>query len=203
MRPLNYKLSLPITQDAEGSTPLHLAALYGHTRICEILIRETEAPDLVFMPDVQGNTPLHCAALGKNSDTLEALLMRGGLVASTNLKYLLFPLFCKYIDHIYILFDFYTYQTAFHMVSMPPPPRKLLSYAEKTSWISDAVRMCTSLLEYGADIFFYYYYFIYIFYFYFLMITRYSCRRRTRLDSLGLRTYMPTSTHPTYPSRNF
>jgi hypothetical protein len=87
MRPLGAKLSLPLSQDSEGSTPLHLAALYGHTRICEILIRETEAPDLVFMPDAQGNTPLHCAALGKNCDTLDAILMRGGQVASTNLKY--------------------------------------------------------------------------------------------------------------------
>lgn len=87
MRSIGAKLSLPLAQDSEGSTPLHLAALHGHSLICEILIRETEAPDLVHMADLQGNTPLHCAAWGKSSDTVNAILIRGGLVTQTNLKY--------------------------------------------------------------------------------------------------------------------
>lgn len=92
MRSIGAKLSLPLAQDSEGSTPLHLAALYGHSVICEILIRETEAPDLVHLPDHQGNTPLHCAAWGKSSETVHAIIIRGGLASQTNVKYPFLPI---------------------------------------------------------------------------------------------------------------
>lgn len=86
MRSVGSRLQLPLSQDNDGSTPLHLAALHGHALICEVLIRETEA-QVVSSVDSSGNSPLHCAALGKSTDAVEAILLRGGISTQTNSKY--------------------------------------------------------------------------------------------------------------------
>ncbi len=97
MRSAGARASLPHTTDGQGATPLHLAALYGHANICEILIRESEVPNLVNMADLQGNTPLHCASWGKSCETVEALVLRGAIVTQPNAKYLVF---------VYVIFFF-------------------------------------------------------------------------------------------------
>ncbi len=61
---------------ADGWTPLHLAAFFGHTKIAELLL--AQGADLAARSrNTNGNTPLH-AALAGNHAFMAGLLLGGG-----------------------------------------------------------------------------------------------------------------------------
>jgi ankyrin repeat protein len=62
------------TQDFEGRTPLHMAALNGHTLLVDLLI--SEGAD-VASRDKTGQTPLHLAAAEGHERVVELLLDKG------------------------------------------------------------------------------------------------------------------------------
>jgi len=61
---------------ADGWTPLHLAAFFGHARIAELLLA-LDADVAAVSRNVNGNTPLH-AALAANHKMLAGLLIGHG-----------------------------------------------------------------------------------------------------------------------------
>jgi len=61
---------------ADGWTPLHLAAFFGHTKIAELLLAH-EADVTARSRNANGNTPLH-AALAGNHKFVTGLLIGGG-----------------------------------------------------------------------------------------------------------------------------
>jgi ankyrin repeat protein len=56
-------------RDANGMTPLHNAAVYGHNEIAELLIAKGAGVNA----NVNGDTPLHNAAWGGNKEIIELL----------------------------------------------------------------------------------------------------------------------------------
>jgi ankyrin repeat protein len=62
-------------------TPLHFAALFGHTKVAELLI--TKGAD-VNAKDEGGYTPLHQAAHGGRKEVVELLIAKGANVNAKN-----------------------------------------------------------------------------------------------------------------------
>ncbi|GFT59936.1 hypothetical protein NPIL_499291 [Nephila pilipes] len=67
----------------EGNTPLHIAAVFGHTKVIETLIKL--GADVDFK-NKEGNTPLHIAAIHGKLDVIEMLLEAGANINSDNHK---------------------------------------------------------------------------------------------------------------------
>lgn len=72
-----YLLAPPIHADARAArgnrfTPLHAAAMNGHSSVCAALIRV--GADVNAQTEPQGYSPLHSAAFGGHIDTLRVLL---------------------------------------------------------------------------------------------------------------------------------
>lgn len=61
------------TQDAYGQTPLHLAALRGHTSVVRYILQRLKRKDVLFLKDKNERTPLDLA-IHKNRPTVEAVL---------------------------------------------------------------------------------------------------------------------------------
>jgi uncharacterized protein len=62
---------------ADGWTPLHLAAFFGHPKIVELLLEE-RADVLAVSRNPTGNTPLHAALAGNHAFVAGLLLGAGG-----------------------------------------------------------------------------------------------------------------------------
>lgn len=77
---VEFLLSSPIGADPRAArnnnfTPLHAAAMFGHSKICTVLI---DAGALVnVQTDPQAYSPLHSASFGGHLDTIQVLLARG------------------------------------------------------------------------------------------------------------------------------
>ena len=68
-------------RDANGMTPLHNAAVYGHNEIAELLIAKGAGVNA----NVNGDTPLHNAAWGGNKEIIELLIANGANVKAKGL----------------------------------------------------------------------------------------------------------------------
>jgi ankyrin repeat protein len=68
--------------DAEGWSPLHLAAHYGHAALVELLLHNNAPVDL-RSTNQMANTALHAALAGKRSDVVKVLLDAGADVNAT------------------------------------------------------------------------------------------------------------------------
>jgi ankyrin repeat protein len=64
------------TFDADGWSPLHLAAHYGHAAIVELLLHNNAPVDLRSTNEM-ANTALHAALAGKRNDVVKILLDAG------------------------------------------------------------------------------------------------------------------------------
>ena len=62
---------------ADGWTPLHLAAFFGHAKIAELLIAR-DADVLARSRNANGNTPLHAALAGNHTFVAGVLIGHGG-----------------------------------------------------------------------------------------------------------------------------
>ena len=65
----------PFTTDWLGTSPLHLAAQYGHVTTCQVLLRAGLSKDARTKVD---KTPVHIAAQEGHAEVLEVLLRNGG-----------------------------------------------------------------------------------------------------------------------------
>jgi len=68
---------------ADGWTPLHLAAFFGHTKIAELLLAR-DAEVAARSRNSTGNTPLHAALAGNHKMVAGLLIGRGGDVNATD-----------------------------------------------------------------------------------------------------------------------
>ena len=68
---------------ADGWTPLHLAAFFGHTRIAELLLAH-DADVAARSRNSNGNTPLHAALAGNHKMTAGLLIGWGADVNATD-----------------------------------------------------------------------------------------------------------------------
>ena len=64
------------THDADGWTPLHLAAHYGHPETVAILLHNN-APVNIRSANQMANTPLHAALAGRRADVVKILVDAG------------------------------------------------------------------------------------------------------------------------------
>ena len=62
--------------DADGWSPLHLAAHYGHTALVELLLHNNAPVDL-RSTNQMANTALHAALAGRRADVVKILLDAG------------------------------------------------------------------------------------------------------------------------------
>lgn len=62
-------------------TPLHSAAMFGHTHICRLLLARGADPNV--QTDPQGYVPMHSAAWGGHTETVRLLMQHG---ARTDLR---------------------------------------------------------------------------------------------------------------------
>jgi ankyrin repeat protein len=62
---------------ADGWTPLHLAAFFGHTQLAELLLAH-DADVAARSRNANGNTPLHAALAGNHKMVAGLLVGRGG-----------------------------------------------------------------------------------------------------------------------------
>ena len=74
--------------NTDSYTPLHHAALNGHTSTVKLLLTNGA---LINAPDNDNNTPLHLAVWKSHIDVVEILLHRGASIQAKN-KYLNSPL---------------------------------------------------------------------------------------------------------------
>lgn len=65
-----------VIRDYEDSTPLHLAARYGHIDICKILILTTRGEKMLVSTNIRGYTPLHLAAKSGYIDICKMLVLK-------------------------------------------------------------------------------------------------------------------------------
>jgi len=63
---------LSLTQAPEGNTPLHVAAICGHTEVARLLLRHAGTD--IDARDADGRTPLYVAAMGGHIDIVQLLL---------------------------------------------------------------------------------------------------------------------------------
>src|SRR4029453_10287945 len=68
---------------ADGWTPLHLAAFFGHPKITEMLLAQ-HADVTARSRNANGNTPLHAALAGNHKLVAGLLIGRGGDVNATD-----------------------------------------------------------------------------------------------------------------------
>jgi ankyrin repeat protein len=68
---------------ADGWTPLHLAAFFGHTKIAELLLGQ-DADVAARSRNSNGNTPLHAALAGNHKMVAGLLIGRGSDVNATD-----------------------------------------------------------------------------------------------------------------------
>jgi ankyrin repeat protein len=73
---LSMDTRLTRTFDADGWSPLHLAAHYGHSAIVELLLHNNAPVDL-RSTNQMANTALHAALAGRRSDVVKILLGAG------------------------------------------------------------------------------------------------------------------------------
>jgi ankyrin repeat protein len=78
---LVMKHANPLTKDIEGNSAVHLAAMFGHAELTEILL--TIEGMEVMGRNVLGDTPLHLAAKHNHADVGVTLLRKG---AKSNLR---------------------------------------------------------------------------------------------------------------------
>ncbi len=71
---LCFQFKAKIAVDFYGRTPLHYAAMYGHTDICTLLIDSGADIDQV---DQDGNTPLMYAIISGHYETVNSLIEKG------------------------------------------------------------------------------------------------------------------------------
>jgi uncharacterized protein len=82
---------------ADGWTPLHLAAFFGHAKIAEVLLAQDASASArsrnpnsntplhaALAGDAGGWRPLHLAAANNNLDTIKALIAQGADVHAAN-----------------------------------------------------------------------------------------------------------------------
>jgi ankyrin repeat protein len=77
---VNYLLASPVLADpracrSNNFTPLHAAAMQGHAKVCEVLLRAGAGVDVQTSP--QGYAPLHSAAFAGHVDAIRVLLAHG------------------------------------------------------------------------------------------------------------------------------
>ena len=82
-------------KDEYGQTPLHRAAINGHTEAVNALIKEGGAD--VNAQDIYRQTPLHCAADNGHTDIVSALIVAKAMVDATD-TYRQTPLHCATIN---------------------------------------------------------------------------------------------------------
>ncbi len=68
------------SEDADGRTPLHIAALYGRTEIAALLITQGADLNRQIHSQMQG-TPLICAVANNHADLARLLLEKGAAVS--------------------------------------------------------------------------------------------------------------------------
>jgi ankyrin repeat protein len=78
---VEFLLAPPVEADARATrdnqfTPLHSAAMFGHTEVCELLLGT--GADVNAQTDPQGYAPLHSAAFAGHVETIRVLLAHGG-----------------------------------------------------------------------------------------------------------------------------
>ena len=77
---VEYLLSPPVLADPRAArnnsfTPLHSAAMYGHVKVCEVLLGAGANADA--QTDPQKYAPLHSAAFGGHVEVIKVLLTHG------------------------------------------------------------------------------------------------------------------------------
>ncbi|MFP4103852.1 ankyrin repeat domain-containing protein [Coleofasciculus sp.] len=86
---VNYLVSEAVQADPSAArinnfTPLHAAAMFGHTDVCQLLIDSGATVNI--QTDPQGYAPLHSAAYGGHLDTIKVLLAHGANPALRNYR---------------------------------------------------------------------------------------------------------------------
>ena len=79
---LSSKKGAPFTTDWLGTSPLHLAAQWGHEGTCRVLMRAGMHKDSRTKVD---KTPLHVAAAEGHADVCELLLKNGACVDAVDM----------------------------------------------------------------------------------------------------------------------